>query len=291
MASSVLVASVWLASCGQARPTAEVETPPPTSTTVPTTRSSVAPETTASKTSSVVSRRAVPRPGHATGWPALVRRAMAVVEKKVPAGLVLEAPKELPAAPGVVNAAQVRVSPKGFTVSLFHCPTALGVDSPGIGTGTCGGMENLDGSFGAEEAPSDAAARSLLRRADHPERACSARDQVLLQPGLWATVDVDPSTGMSCQASWRQDTWTFVIVGTIGSPSSGGWLALAKAAAATLDVHPLPPDAGVVSVDLAPDGAHSDARWTVGRTVEDASEYHGLLADLTLVRAMDRWPV
>lgn len=213
---------------------------------------------------------------------------MAVVDRRRPAGVVLEAPTQLPAAPGVANSARVLTSRTGFSVSLFHCPIALGVDASGVGTGACGAMANADGSFGAEQASSVRAARSSLRRGAAAPPGCGERSQVRLEPGHWATVAVDPSTGVHCQASWHQDTWTLVLSGDLAS-RSGGWLAVAKGAAAYLDAHPLPLDRGVVVADLAPDGTHSEARWVAGTTVESASEVYGLRADLALVRAMRRW--
>lgn len=214
---------------------------------------------------------------------------MEVVSRRVPPGVPLWAPSSMPDAPAAANSARVTISATGYRVALFHCPSALGVNRAGIGTGACGAMASVDGSFGVRDAESAQAADRLVRRDGAARSGCGVTQRVRLEPGQWVSVALDRSTGVPCQAFWRQDTWTLVLRGDLGTPGSPSWVATAKAAAAFLDAHPLAALDGVVVSDLAGDGHHSVVRWAIGPCVVEVGEYHGLRKALALAESMHPW--
>ncbi len=247
-----------------------------TSTTVPAS----APTTSAATGGSTTSTTSTTSTGSTAGassWPALVAEAMASVRGRT--NVPLEAPRQLPGQGGYgPNSATVQVDAGSYEVGLYHCPSALPVGDKGIGTGSCGALDNYFGGFGGRAYTSDAAATAALASdasGNPAPTGCPTATTVELQTGIAAAVH---SGGAGpCEVTWEEGKWHFELTGDLS-----GWRAIAAPMVSYLDHHLLPETRGDFSADLAPDGQHTGLAWTDGRYVHTASSYHGALAALSL---------
>ena len=78
-------------------------------------------------------------------WPAVVAEAMNYAQRRT--SVPPEAPRALPRAGPVPSSAQVSARPSEYSVALYGCRSALPVNHPGIGVGTCGTMADYYGYF------------------------------------------------------------------------------------------------------------------------------------------------
>lgn len=290
----VLAAGIVLAACGAATGAAAPGRARSSSTTSPPSTSS---------TPGQVSRSAASQ----TRWPPLVLAAMADLHP-VP-HIPLEAPASLPGAPLPPNAALPSATAAGYQVSLYHCPEALPVGSPAIGTGSCGAMASVYGSFGGRAfATADAATAEVAPPAT-PAAPCNQITTVSLGSGVTATVYAADGSPLACEVTWARGPWTFVLEGaptrlpnglaptTSSTPSSasvpsGGipWGPVATAILAQVARTPLPAAPGVLVADLAPDGVHTTLRWAIGEAVYLVGVEHGAAQAVALASAMRAYP-
>lgn len=194
----------------------------------------------------------------------------------------LAAPRSLPSAgtAPLANSATARAGDY-YSVSLYACPSALPLNNPGVGTGACGSMANVYGSFSGHAYSSTATALASLP-SPIPPGGCRATSRVTLQAGVVATVYSSPQGG-NCEVVWHEGEWSFALDGDL---SAGSWSTVAHQIVSYLDQHLLPETHGSFSCDIAPDGLHSAAHWVVGHDVYGAGTYHGAISTLALTIAM-----
>lgn len=228
--------------------------------------------------------------GSSGTWPALVTSAMAQVVGRT-TGLPLEAPRVLPGpaqGPGAANSATVQARAQSYAVDLYACPEALPVNSPGIGVGSCGALDQYVGSFGGQAEGSQAAALAALPAAagappSGPSGACPSTSQVDLGSGVRATVRA--TAGGPCSVVWQQGAWQVHLLGDLSD-----WTPLGRQIAQDLEQQALPGTRGELFCDIAPDGDHTSLAWLVGTDLYQASVYHAALPTLALARAMAPYP-
>lgn len=222
-------------------------------------------------------------------WPKVVAAAIAYAERRT--SVPLEAPEVLPPAGLAPNSAQVRASLGEYSVALYHCPSTLAVNRPGIGEGLCGAMADYYGYFAGNAYPSIAAALGALRLA---APACAHKSRVPLAAGVIATLYSAPLAGGNCEAAWQAAHWSFVLVGDLNGGTHGDetvpWRQVADDVVSYLRGRRLPSAHGYVEVDIAGDGLHTDVSWQQGRYVYAAGTYHGVLPALALAMAMGPYP-
>jgi hypothetical protein len=230
----------------------------------------------------------------ASRWPALVREAMAYAAPRT--RMPLEAPRRLPeTADGVANSAQVRAGADGYEVALYRCsPHPLGLNSPGIGSGTCGSMASIYGSFGGQELPDAAKAAASLPRPP-ARRGCPRSTRVALGRGVVATayfgdpVRPGPRLTSYCEATWVMGRWSFFLSGDLSGATGAGtvpWTSLARGEVAYFSAHPVRAEEGVFSADVAGDGIHTTLAWRNGDDVYNAGLYHGDVGAIALAASL-----
>ena len=258
--------------------------------------------TSTTPNTSTTTKQSSPSSPPSTRWPPLVRAAMADL-RPVPS-FPLEAPSSLPAAPNAPNSAQVHSTQTSYQVSLFDCPVALGVGNPGIGTGACGAMDSVYGSFGAKEDKTADAARAEVAAPPAPASPCRKVATTPLGSDTTATIYAAPGSPLACSVTWQKGSWTFLLEGAPtrspdGSTSTGSpggpqpasgipWGPIADHVLAQLSLTPLPNTPGLVVVDLAPDGIHTNLRWAVGRVLYSTGVYHGAVPAIALAASMSQ---
>ena len=199
------------------------------------------------------------------------------------------------------NSAQALASPTSYSVSLFDCPQPLPLNDPQVGTGLCGAMASIYGSFGGRSYPSRTAALQAVQANAAAPAGCPDTRLVVLQPtspglrpGITATLYYGPQPQGNCLAVWNDGEWTFLLEGDlnggIGGDSMEPWTDLARRIVSYLDRHRLPKTHGVFDCDLAPDGLHTGVSWALGQDVYSAGLYHGAVRSLGLITAMAPYP-
>jgi hypothetical protein len=282
--------AVLLADC--ATPVAVPNRPPALS---PGSARSAATATTSSTTPPTVSSGAP-----AIRWPPLVVAAMERVHPV--AGLRPEAPTSLPgptaSLPSTANSAWVENVSGGYLVSLFACPDPLPVDSPNVGTGACGAMSSIYGSFGARKLASPEAAAALVSPARTPGSPCVATT-VTVATGIPATLYVTPGDPLACELRWTEGTWSFLLEGGLSAqrtatptPLDGAapWGPIARSIVRQGVARSLLRARGTLVADVAPDGIHTSLRWAMGDTVYQAGAEHGAALALALADSMAPHP-
>lgn len=228
-------------------------------------------------------------PKAAAYWPAVVGEALAYARPRT--SVPLEAPEVWPEAGAVPNSAKVRAIPGEYSVTLYHCPSPLGVNHPGIGVGTCGDMASYYGYFGGQAYVSPSAARASLSLGTP---TCPHKALVKLAAGQVATVYSGPSPQGDCEATWQEGHWSFVLSGDLSGGTQGNatvpWRQVASEVVSYLRGRSLSGAYGHLSSDIAADGLHTVARWQVGRYVYTANTYHGAIPALALVMSMSPYP-
>jgi len=232
-------------------------------------------------------------PSGLPGWLPVVAAAMADVGTPP---LPLLAPMGFSVEASAPNSATVARSPRGYEVSLFTCPAPLPVNSPGIGSGTCGAMDDVYGGFGGTAYPSAAAAAAALPTAPVAPAGCSATSTAEASGGgltVLATLWQSPSAKI-CQVSWRSGAWTFVLEGDLGEGNAGNgtvaWTDVAASMLSQLARAPLPGEPGVVSADVAPDGIHTTCSFVLGTDLYTASAFHQATEALALTGTLLPYP-
>lgn len=187
--------------------------------------------------------------------------------------------------------ATVRVTSNGWVVGLFHCPSRLSLNAPGIGTGACGAMDSVFGDLRLERTGSPSAAQATLDAvvdlgAVQPCLDGEIVARVAIGPGQMASVrraDASGPTASACVMTWSHDSWRIFLSGT---SSTAALEAAGRPLASALVSHPLPGSGGIVAVDVAPDGDHTTIAWDEGDDVlvvslrEDPSEAVAVAASL-----------
>jgi hypothetical protein len=234
----------------------------------------------------------------ASGWPALVRQAMAYAAPRT--RMPLEAPRRLPeTAGGVANSAQARAGADSYEVTLYRCsPHPLGLNSPGIGRGSCGAMASVYGSFGGQELPDAAKASASLPRPP-ARRGCPRSTRVALGRGVVATaysgdpVPPGPRLASYCEATWVMGRWSFFLSGDLSGATGAGtlpWTSLARGEVAYFSAHPVRAEEGIFSADVAGDGIHTTLAWRNGDDVYNAGLYHGDVGAIALAASLAPYP-
>ncbi len=280
----LLAAPIALTACGAASRTANGTSTSTLPSSTTTTRPSA--ETTVPGSAGTTSTSLVPN----ASWPLPVREAMAYVAPLT--SMSLEAPRSLPnAGTAPPNSATGRAGDYYF-VSLYSCPSPQPFNNPGVGTGACGSMANIYGSFSGHAYSSTAAALASLPSAS-PPGGCPVTSRVTLQAGVVATLYSGPQGG-NCEVVWHEGEWSFTLEGALTSDSNGNsggsWSTIAHQIVTYLDQYLLPETHGSFTCDIAPDGLHSTANWVVGDDVYGASTYHGAVSTLALTIAMAAYP-
>ncbi len=221
-----------------------------------------------------------------TAWPPLVSQAMAYIEPRTAA--VAEAPSQLPASSLMANSADAAAIDSSYAVSLYHCPSPLPLNDPGVGNGSCGDLADVYGAFSGKTFPDPAvaaAAQASTLNSASPECPGASQSKVQLSPGgPSATLyEVD---GQGCMATWTHGGWTFILAGDLYSGSGTIWKAVASQIANYTTTNPLPGDDGLLSCDIAPDGVHTSLYWTTGPSLYGASAYHGSIPAIELAESM-----
>jgi hypothetical protein len=269
-----------LAGCGSSAPVGAPTTTSTPGTATPAT-SSTTPTTTSTSTTTPP----------AVSWPPLILAAMGRVPNTT--SVPLQAPKLLPASSVEPNSAKVTTSSSTYRVALYGCPSALPVNSAGVGTGTCGEMASFYGGFGGEAYVSAAAAAAAMTtdasEAAPPQPGGTRSTTAGLGHGVSATLWSRPGAG-NCDASWRQQGWRFVLTGevTAATDSAGSWTAVATSLVDQVAATRLPGTAGVLVVDNAPDGEHTSVFWQEGADVYSGGLYHG--ADMSVALTVELAP-
>lgn len=227
--------------------------------------------------------------GTPADWPAVVAEAMNYAQRRT--SVPPEAPRALPRAGPVPSSAQVSARPSEYSVALYGCRSALPVNHPGIGVGTCGTMADYYGYFQGNAYDDPGAALGTLRL---PAPACPDRSSVPLAAGVIATLYSGPSPEGNCEAVWHVGHWAFALIGDLNGGTHGDatvpWRRVASELVSYLRGRSLPGAHGYVESDIAGDGLHTGVYWQRGRDVYVASTYHGALAALALAIAMAPYP-
>ncbi len=269
-----LIASILLSGCGGLKST--------TATTIPNSTASTRPiqAATTSTTTTVVSEN----------WPTLIIDAMAIVGSKTK--MPLEAPSSLPGPPDQANSATVMNTSTKYRVDLFHCETALPIDDPAIGSGQCGGLASVYGSFGGELFPTPAAARAAVNARLKVPSGCDQVTKAQLDPGVVA--ELYSANDIPCVAIWHLSKWTYQVDGDlslVGLSGKAQWLPFAQSIVSYSMAHTLPPAGGVFSCDIAGDGLHTALAWNNSNTLYSVSVYHQAIPALSIAASMKPFPV
>ncbi|MDA8385569.1 MAG: hypothetical protein M0Z88_04820 [Actinomycetota bacterium] len=183
------------------------------------------------------------------------------------------------------NSALVQAQASPYRVSLFHCPSPLPVNNPGVGTGTCGAMAAIYGGFSGHAWPSVAAAVQAVAPPS-PPAACSTTNQVSIGSGTVATVFSSQASQVACEVAWKLNGWHIQLTGDLGGGIAGDgsipWRQVATAIVTYLGTHPLPNGSGLLNCDIAPDGLHTSLKWPVGSDVYGATFAHGATQAISL---------
>jgi hypothetical protein len=275
-------AAAWLlAGCGGAvagnpssPPVLSGHAPGPPPTRHPTARPAPAP--------TVPGRFGVTQSAPASG-DAVVRQALTAVAgtTRVP----LWGPVGLPGRSGSwYLGASTQATKTTYTVYLQWADAPLAVGSPRLRQPPNTGLAQVLGAFGGRRYANPTAARLALPRLAgywQPPPPGSPR-LVFLTARVRA--EVWSAAGGEGFVQWSQGGWQLQINGL-------GDVALAVRLAQYLARHPLPAARGLLAVEDAGDGEHTQLAWQRGAIDYFAGNYHQALAAVQMAEAMEPYPV
>jgi hypothetical protein len=215
-------------------------------------------------------------------FPAPIRQAVAYLQRRTTVPML--APIETPdVTRSSLLSAQATTGATSYEVDLYTCSPPLPLNDPGVGNTVngkdCSGNADMYGGFaGYHEANASAAEDALPTLATNTptQLACPPGNK----PGIFANLDFAgiSATTLTCPTTygisggfifvrWLQAGWTIVVQFGDDTTLPATVRDTATAVATQLTTTALPASSGLLEINEAADGQHTEAAWVIGSNV------------------------
>ena len=164
--------------------------------------------------------------------------------------------------------ALVTASAHQYAVNLQTTTTPMSINNPAINDVSNNGLANIVGSYGSKLYSSASAAQAAFYRYviyDFASANTKMRTVNLLH-GIQGTLTEDANEAVT----WQEGNWRLQVQ---GGPQASN-VALARQLVGYLNQYLLPETHGVLTVENAGDGEHTNLVWAFGKQLYYASDYH-----------------